>query len=101
VIINEIPSSFPYKINLLRAQSIALNNQVYVIDCCKPGRKYTGHGAIFDPYGNELIKLGKYQSLISKTIDLSVINKWRKKEKILPYRKPKLYKIITSKKYFS
>jgi predicted amidohydrolase len=99
VIINKISASFPYKISLERSQSIALNNQVYVINSCKPGRKFTGHGTIFNPYGKKIIELGKYKSIITKTINLDVLNKWRKKEKIFPYRKPKFYKIISSDKF--
>ncbi len=99
-IIHAIPSSFSYRISLLRSQSIALNNQVYVVDSCKPGKKFTGHGAIFDPYGKELTELGKYKSIITRTIDLDEIKKWRKKEKIFPYRKPRLYRKIISGKSF-
>lgn len=97
-VIHAIPSNFPYKINSLRSQSIALNNQVYVIDSCKSGKKFTGYGEIFNPYGKKIIKSGKNKPIITKTIDLDVIKKCRKKEKIFPYRKPELYRIITSKK---
>ncbi len=91
-----IPSHFPYKINLIRSQSMAVNNQVYVINSCKLGEKYVGHGAIFDPYGKNLIELSRGLSIITKTIDLEVIKKWREKEKIFTHRKPKLYSIIAS-----
>ncbi|MBN2457561.1 carbon-nitrogen hydrolase family protein [Candidatus Woesearchaeota archaeon] len=96
VIIHAIPAHFPYRVNLLRSQSIALNNQLYVIDSCKPGRNFTGHGAIFDPYGKKLMEQGKYQSIMTRTIDMDVVAIWRKKEKIFPYRKPRLYKAISS-----
>jgi predicted amidohydrolase len=101
VILSTISSNFPYKINLIRTQSIALNNQIYVIESCKSGKRFTGHSSIYDPYGKELINLGKYESIKTKTIDLNLINKWRKKEKIFSYRKPKLYKKISSKEKFS
>jgi predicted amidohydrolase len=98
VIISAIPSSFPYRISLLRAQAMALNNQVFVVDSCRPGKEFTGHGAIFDPRGRELNEMGKFRSIITRTIDMDLVGKWREEERIFPQRKPGLYKMITSRR---
>ncbi len=97
VTVSDIPLKFPYKYNLLRHQAMALNNQLFVVDCSKPGKNFSGHSTIFDPQGNLLLELGKNKSVKSKNIDLFLINKWRKKEKIFSYRKPKLYADILKK----
>jgi deaminated glutathione amidase len=96
VIINAIPSHFPSKIVSLRSQAIALNNQVFVIDCYKSGKEFRGHGAIFSPSGQKIVQIKKHQLSATKTIDLKEIEEWRKKEKIFSNRKPKLYKIIAT-----
>jgi predicted amidohydrolase len=95
VVISAVPSEFSFRYNLIRLQAMALNNQVFAINCCKPGRKYSGHGAIFDPQGNKIIEEGDYAQINTKTLDLSLIKKWRRKEKIFPYRNPRLYSQIT------
>lgn len=97
IILHAIPKDFSYKINLIRSQAMALNNQVFVVDCCKPGRQFTGHGAIFDPYGNELTQLKKFKSIVTRNLNLEKIKEWRKKEKIFQNRKPKLYRKICKK----
>jgi predicted amidohydrolase len=98
VVINAIPSYFPFRMVSLRSQATALNNQVFVVDCYKSGKEFTGRGAIFNPSGQKIASIKKNQLTVTKTINLSSIKKWRNKEKIFSHRKPKLYKIITSEK---
>lgn len=98
VAVNAIPASFSHKYHLLRLQSMAFNNQLFTVGCCKPGKKFSGYSVIFDPKGNSLLKFEKNKSIKSKTINLSIINKWRKEEKIFPYRKPALYSDIVKNK---
>lgn len=98
VVISVIPATFPYQYNNIRLQSMALNNQVFTICCCKPGKKFTGHSLIYDPKGNLLIELGKSAEIKTKKIDLKIIDKWRKEEKIFAYRRPRLYSEIVKDK---
>ncbi len=94
VLISAIPSTFPAKISLIRQQAMSVNNQLFTIECRKPGERFIGNSAIFNPLGNNLLKLGKRASIRSKTMDISSISRWRKKEKIFQFRKPNLYREI-------
>lgn len=96
VIISAIPIDFPARFATLRARAIAYSNQVYLIHCCRPGKHYSGRSAIVDPRGDVILELGKYASVRAKTIDLKAIKIWREKEKTFAFRRPDMYRLVSS-----
>ena len=96
VIISAIPIEFPSRFALLRARAIAYNNQLYLVHCCRPGRKFSGHSAIVDPHGDMVLELGKYTAVGSKSVNLDTVRIWREREKTFEYRRPDLYRTISS-----
>jgi predicted amidohydrolase len=96
VVISAIPIEFPARFATLRARATAYANQVYLVHCCRPGKAYSGRSAIIDPRGDVVMELGKYASVRTKTIDLKTIKIWREKEKTFAYRRPDMYRLISS-----
>jgi predicted amidohydrolase len=77
----------------------AIFNQYYVIAA---NLGYTlqapmgGYSGIYSPEGDLIAQIkGTHSGAISAQIDLGQVRLWREKEKIGPYRKPKLYGAIT------
>ncbi len=90
-ILSAIPADFPVEFSRLRARAMAYNNQLYVVHCSRPGRKYAGHSMIIDPQGNILMEAGKNQFVGNRIIDLDMVERWRREEKIFANRRPELY----------
>ncbi|MEW5875548.1 MAG: carbon-nitrogen hydrolase family protein [Candidatus Zixiibacteriota bacterium] len=96
VIISAIPIQFPNEFATLRARALAYSNQLYLVHCCLPGRQFSGHSAIIDPQGSVIVELGKYAAVRAKAIDLERVREWRRQEKTFQYRRPSMYRMISS-----
>ncbi|MCK4559267.1 MAG: carbon-nitrogen hydrolase family protein [Calditrichia bacterium] len=98
--LSAIPMHFHWKYSHYRMIGAAIFNQYYVIAA---NLGYTlkapmgGYSGIYSPEGDliEQIK-GTNFGYISANIDLNHVKLWREKEMINPYRKPQLYKSITT-----
>lgn len=91
VVISATPAPFPSKYIPLSARSMAYTNQVFVVNCQRPGSEYVGHSVIVRPGGDLVVELGRHEQVVSKLLDLSLVAKVREREKIFPYRRPRLY----------
>lgn len=96
VIISAIPTEFPSRFATLRARGIAYSNQIFLAHCCRPGKRFSGHSTIIDPYGDIVMELGKYTEIRSKTINLDVVRAWREKERTYEYRRPDMYSLVSA-----
>lgn len=96
VIISAIPHEFPDEYATLRARALAYSNQLFIVHCCLPGKRYSGHSAMIDPKGAVILELGKYTSVRARTIDLAKVREWRIQEKTFQYRRPSMYRLIAA-----
>ncbi|MFH1427172.1 MAG: carbon-nitrogen hydrolase family protein [Patescibacteria group bacterium] len=92
VIISSIPHDFKNEYFNLRLRAIAYYTQSFVVHCCKPGHRFSGHSSIVNPKGRIIKELGKYKTISTKEIDLSLIKEWWRTEKIEDFRKEEIYK---------
>jgi omega-amidase len=62
-------------------QARAIENQAYVLGVNRcgtdPDHDYAGQSVIIDPQGNILARAGDDQCVISATLDINALNKWR------------------------
>lgn len=96
VIVNlaAVPASFPVKYMWRRLEAAALNNQVFVIYCNRPGEVFSGHSAVFDPRGEVVAHAGAEEEILQAEIDLGEVAKWRAEEEIYSHMRPVLYRQI-------
>ena len=90
-----VPISFPVRYVWRRLRAAALNNQVFVIYCNRPGQHFSGHSAAFDPRGEVLAHGGSDEESTDVELDLTEIEKWRAEERIYPHMRPLLYRRIS------
>ena len=100
MVLHAIPQTFSIEHVLLRSQAMALNNQLFVVQCCKAGPGFSGESVIINPRGRVIIKLDSKPQISTFSIDLDEVKEWRAEEKIFPFRKPRIYQIITKEKTF-
>jgi omega-amidase len=78
---------------LLRAR--AIENQFYVIACNRVGASkgidFFGHSCIIDPWGETISEAGDTETVISATIDLTLVDTIRQKIPVFADRRPELY----------
>lgn len=91
-VIGVVPKEFNTKYMIRRLQSIATNNQVWVLYANKWKRgKYNGGSCVIDPRGNIIEQLGDRQDVLRAEIDMDEVEQWREEEKIYQCRRPELY----------
>lgn len=96
-----IPSAVPEafeKYAERRMIARALDNQVYVLYCNASGNGFAGNSLIVDPQGEIVAKAGIEEELVFAALNCGYLNEWRKKERIFPTRRPKLYREISKSK---
>ena len=75
----------------------AIENQLFlcaVNGCGTVGRvQSTGHSAVYDPWGTNLLEMDTVEGISSVDIDLTVVEDIRNKINIFRDRKPELYKL--------
>lgn len=75
----------------------AIENQLFlcaVNGCGTVGRvQSTGHSAVYDPWGTNLLEMDTREGISSIDIDLTVVEDIRNKINIFRDRKPELYKL--------
>jgi predicted amidohydrolase len=89
-----VPASFPVRFMWRRLQASALNNQVFVIYCNRPGDAFSGHSAVFDPRGDVVTHSGSEEGVFVADLDLAEVDAWRAEEPIYMNRRPLLYRLI-------
>lgn len=95
--ISAAPDSFPVEYMHLRMSGAALDNQVYVLYANRPNPGFSGGSGVFDPKGNMIAGVGDDESIISAQLDMEAVERWREEEKIFPYRRPELYRILAKR----
>ena len=75
----------------------AIENQLFVCavnGCGTVGRvQSTGHSAVYDPWGTNLLEMDTKESIASVEIDFAVVEDIRNKINIFRDRKPELYNL--------
>ena len=93
-----LPSEWPHPRlahwrTLLRAR--AIENQMYVVACNRVGTSkdahFFGHSTIVDPWGETVIEGGESEMLLTAEIDLSLVEKARKRIPVFEDRRPEVY----------
>lgn len=90
-----VPAHFPPKYMWRRFQAHALNNQAFMIYCNRPGEKFSGYSAVFDPKGDVVASAEEGEEIFEAEIDLSEVDAWREQEQIYANLRPFLYRRIT------
>lgn len=75
--------------------SRAIENQCYVIACNRVGEdpktKFGGHSVIINPWGEIISEAGTEETMLTGTIDVSMVKKIREEIPIFQDRRPDLY----------
>ena len=96
-----VPASWPHPrlshwLTLLRAR--AIENQVFIVACNRTGNQggadYFGHSCVIDPWGEMLVEGGACETLLTVTINLSVIEQVRAKIPVFSDRNPAAYTFL-------
>lgn len=78
---------------LLRAR--AIENQMFIAACNHvgrdQGRKFFGHSAIYDPWGETVVEAGEVETLLTAQIDLDLVEEVRQRIKVFADRRPDFY----------
>lgn len=91
--ISAVPVDFPVELMHRRMAGAALNNQMFVVYANRPGPRFSGHSAVFDPRGRLLAQAGAEEmEILEVEIDLADVDAWRAEEAVFPHRRPKLYR---------
>ncbi|MFC4546961.1 carbon-nitrogen family hydrolase [Paenactinomyces guangxiensis] len=76
-------------------QARAIENQMYVVAVNRVGEgggnQFFGHSMVIDPWGNVLIEGGDEESILTVEIDLSEVERVRRKIPVFEDRRPELY----------
>ncbi len=96
--ISATPKSFRHEYIQRRLQGAAILNQFFVVYVNRPDRIFSGHSMVIDPRGEIIVDLGSRSRVMTVTLDLKEVRKWRKIESIYPNRRPQLYREIVNKK---
>jgi predicted amidohydrolase len=93
-----IPSEWPHPRlahwrTLLRAR--AIENQCFVAACNRVGTTGTasffGASAVIDPWGETLVEAGEVETLLTVTIDTTLVDEVRRRIPVFEDRRPELY----------
>jgi len=95
--ISATPKTFPDKYVWRRLQGAAISNQVYIVYANRPGDYFSGHSTVIDPMGEVLIDAGTEENILHCEIDLKLLYKWRKQERLFSERRPVLYRDVTKR----
>jgi len=95
--ISAVPAHFPVEFMQRRLSGAAVFNQVFVVYANRPGPYFSGHSAVYGPRGEELAALGSQEALLHTEIDLEDLSRWRKEEPLYGFRRPLLYRAISSR----
>lgn len=94
--ISAVPVHFPVAYMHRRMQGAALDNQVFVAYTNRPGPKFGGGSAVFDPRGEFVVSTGVDEAILRVEIDLEEVDRWRAEEVVFAHRRPELYRSIGS-----
>jgi predicted amidohydrolase len=94
--ISAVPIHFPVAYMHRRMQGAALDNQVFVVYANRPGPKFGGGSAVFDPRGEFVVSSGTDDVILRVEIDLAEVDRWREEEAVYVHRRPELYRSIGS-----
>ncbi|MGH7556894.1 MAG: carbon-nitrogen hydrolase family protein, partial [Gemmatimonadota bacterium] len=90
-----IPSAVPYGYEHLldlRTRARAQDNQIFAVAANLAGEAFCGRSLIVDPRGEILAQADSSQTALRATLDLSAIERERKREPALRLRRPQLYR---------
>ncbi|MGP6220543.1 carbon-nitrogen hydrolase family protein [Caldiplasma sukawensis] len=77
---------------LLRAR--AMENGVFVVACNQPGEEFVGNSMIISPDGTIMESLGDEEGIINASIDLKLIEEYRKTVPVLKSRRLDVYDVM-------
>ena len=95
--ISAVPRTFPVAYMWRRFVGAAVFNQIFVVFANRPGPFFSGHSAVFDPWGELLVSAGGSAGTIEADMDLGEVERWRNEERIYPNRRPLLYREIVNR----
>jgi predicted amidohydrolase len=99
--LSAIPMDFDWQYTHRRMIGAAIFNQTYVV-AAHLGHTVAapmgGYSGIYGPEGELIVQLqGAGFGCISAEIDLGHVRRWRERERIAPYRRPRLYGALTER----
>jgi omega-amidase len=93
-----LPAEWPYpRLEHWRTllQARAIENQVFIAACNRvgesKGERFSGHSAIYDPWGRLVVEAGDGEVLLTASVDTALVEKVRQAIPILADRRPELY----------
>ena len=93
-----LPAEWPYPrlehwCTLLQAR--AIENQVFIAACNRvgesKGERFSGHSAIYDPWGRLVVEAGDGEVLLTASVDTALVEKVRQAIPVFADRRPELY----------
>ncbi len=85
-----VPSSFQ-AIARRRVVARALDNQIFAAYCNACGTKFGGGSLVVDPRGEIVMEAGGEPGVFVTSLELPLIDRWRKQEPLDRFRRPELY----------
>jgi predicted amidohydrolase len=92
--VSAVPQGFPGRYVHRRMAGAALDNQVFVVYANRPGPRFSGGSAVFDPRGEAVAACGEREEVLAVSVDLDAVRAWREEEQIYTHRRPQLYRQV-------
>lgn len=83
----------PHKLDHWRSllSARAIENELYVVGCCRPDANCIGHSLVVDPLGETVAEAGAGSQLLMAEIDLDLVKSTREAMPCFQHRRPALY----------
>ena len=76
---------------LLKAR--AMENGVFVLGTAQCGEKFTGHSMIISPYGDVIREADNSETVLTETLDMSLIEQYREEVPMMKQRRKDMYDV--------
>ncbi len=93
-----LPAEWPYpRLEHWRTllQARAIENQLFIAACNRvgesKGEKFSGHSAIYDPWGRLVVEAGDGEVLLTASVDPAMVEEARRTIPVFADRRPELY----------
>ncbi|MBD3339127.1 MAG: hypothetical protein GF353_08455 [Candidatus Lokiarchaeota archaeon] len=89
-----VPNTFSQKYVRSRLQGLSILNQFWIVYVNRCDDGFHGYSSIYSPRGECIVEADSSEQIINTTIDLDEVIKWQKEERVIPFRRPELYRDI-------